>query len=116
MITKQKFIELIDFIKDKREKWDNLTKAMEAVCPGNYVDFWPHFDYETKIIELLDIEFGFESEFSPIDLFFYEGELGKAKKYLTFEETINGKTKTIDITTPTKLYNYCVKIAKLSRE
>ena len=55
MISKELFIEYIDFIKKKRTQENDLSNTLEVMCPGCYCDTLIYEEYEEKLVNLLKI-------------------------------------------------------------
>lgn len=53
MISKEKFVEYMEFIEEKKKQELTLCNLLETMCPGNYCDAFIFSEYETKLINLL---------------------------------------------------------------
>ena len=79
MITKEEFVDYLNFIYKQEEKQEQFVQALENLCEGNYCDCWLFSDYATKYIELLQIIMHDTGD--NIRYFLYEMERGKSKYY-----------------------------------
>lgn len=111
-MTKEQFCKIMDFLKSKDEKFDNLCSAMEDLCPGEYVNFFVNFEYEEQIIDLLDIIFGFTDEDypdgSPIRWFVTDYDFGTSYdgQCTTSDGTV------VDFYSASAVYDYCISISR----
>jgi hypothetical protein len=53
MITKEKFVEYMEFIERKDAQEHLFMETLETLCPGNYCDAFIYAEYEDKLISLL---------------------------------------------------------------
>ena len=53
MISKEEFIEYIEFIQTKRRHEMELSEVLEMLCPGYRCDALIYNDYEDKLLDLL---------------------------------------------------------------
>ena len=96
LLTKQEFIDCLNFIYKQEEKQEQFVKALENLCPGNYCDCWLFNDYAEKYIELLQKLMNDKNH--DIEFFLYEYERGKSKYY-----------SSLPYHTEEELYNYLVQ-------
>lgn len=114
MISKNKFVKIINTLKDYSKRQENLNKAMDALSNA-YGEafsnsFYPLNKYESIIIDLLNMEFNLKSnEYvgTDLDYFVYELNYGKQYKPGCIQDA-NGTN--IDISTPGKLYDYLISL------
>ena len=106
LISKEKFVEIINFMRERDTSFDIIASAMEKVCPGFSVDFVPNLSYNGKIIDLLNTFFPDEQEDSLIEYYVYETNYGTehGTEFIIVDE------KEYDITTPEQLYDALVDI------
>lgn len=71
MISKDKFVKTLTFIYEKDNFFFELCHFLENLSPGNYVNFWPNFDYDDVIISLLK-ESMTPAQISTFDYEYYE--------------------------------------------
>lgn len=106
LISKEKFVEIINFMRERDTSFDIIASAMEKVCPGFDVDFVPNLSYNGKIIDLLNTFFPDEQEDSLIEYYVYEANYGTERGM----EFIIVDGKEYDITTPEQLYDALVDL------
>jgi hypothetical protein len=70
MLSKEEFIGILNFIRDKRKGEENFIQSLEKLSPHTYCDCFLYDEYETKMIDLL--ENIFEDDFQDISYFIYE--------------------------------------------
>lgn len=107
LISKEEFVEQINFIKSNGEKFNRLCDLMEELSPGFRVDFLPNFSYNEKIIRLLNILMHEDPEDSLIDYYVYDlgfGEEEELKPQILFAHKI------YSVATPEDLYDTLVHI------
>ncbi len=108
LLSKEEFVELIRFIKETDEKFNNLIEAMEALSPGFFIDFFPQLSYVDRIIMLLNLIFHEpEPKDSLIEYFIYTLNCGKDK---FAKEGITCDGKTYDLSSPELLYDAMVEL------
>lgn len=110
LISRQQFCDIMEFMRDKDEKFEHFCSAMEDLCPGEYVNFFVNFDYDTQIFKLLNIIFGFENDSnisSPIERFAIDYEYGR--NYPDRGE-ISSDGSVIDFSSAGAVYDYIVSI------
>ena len=67
MISKEEFINIFNFIKERREKEENFVKTLEGLSSSTYCDCFLYSEYEAKLIYLL--ESMFEDNYHEISYF-----------------------------------------------
>lgn len=80
MISKEEFVEYLNFIYQQEEKQEQFVQALENLCPGNYCDCWLFNEYAEKYIELLQKLMNDTCD--DIRYFLYDMERGKARGYV----------------------------------
>ena len=106
MITKEKFVKVIEHIKQHNELEGNLCSALEAMSPENYCCAFVYSKYETLAIDLLKEALGLDEEIDWIEYFIYELEFG-TKFQLGCVVEADGKA--VDLSTPEALYDYLME-------
>ena len=102
MISEKTFIETINFIKEREEAEQKLTKLMSDEF-GDAI-FWPYMKYEQQLIAVLEEIF----ETDMISWYIYEAKYGQEYQYV-FKIDKDENKKAIMVKTPEQLYNYIVK-------
>lgn len=114
LISKEEFVKQLEYIRITRERFLNLSKALEDLSPEYRCDFFPNDDFELHIVDLLNTLMFEDPKDSLISYFLYEldfgfwnkdGEPGKIR--VASEQ---GWGETYDISTPAKLYDALVDI------
>lgn len=105
-LTKSKFIEIIDFIKERK----CAKRKINDVMTDEYDDcfFFPNTKYESKMIELL--EYIMEDTNHWISYFIYDLDFGNKYEVNTVIWEDNGKA--IPLGTPEALYNFLMEIGE----
>ena len=105
-LTKSKFIEIIDFIKER----NCAERKIKDVMSDEYDDciFFPNTKYESKMIELL--EYIMEDTNHWISYFIYDLDFGNEYDNNTVIWEDNGKA--IPLGTPEALYNFLMEIGE----
>ena len=115
LISKEEFVKQLEYIRITRERFNNLSEALEALAPEYRCDFFPNDDFEDHIVDLLNTLMFEEPHDSLIAYFLYEldfgvwpedGEPGKITVGYLEEECV----REYDISTPAKLYDALVDI------
>ena len=118
LISKEEFVKQLEYIRITRERFNNLSEALEALAPEYRCDFFPNDDFEAHIVDLLNVLMFEDPHDSLIAYFLYEldfgvwsedGEPGKIQ-ITTEDGEGNGEGRTYDISTPAKLYDTLVDI------
>lgn len=76
-LTKDEFINYMNFIYEQNDKQEQFVKALESLCPGNYCDCWLFNEYTEKYLELLKKLMNDKND--DILYFLYELEQGQSK-------------------------------------
>ena len=100
-LTKEQFIHYINFIKERRDKVDQINRLFTEEFEDSV--FYPYARYETELINLLETVFEGDD---TISYFIYEldfGELEFASECIT-----NPDGTTVSLTSPEELYDYLV--------
>ena len=98
-MSKEKFKYFIDFIQKRRELMEDITECTKQFdLDFNFVDS----DYESKLIELLEIEMDDDDKF--ISYFIYELDFGRKGDLFT----INGEE--IQLLTAEDLYDFLMGV------
>lgn len=53
MISKERFVELLNFIRIQNIKQENFIKALEELSPGTYCDCLCYSEYESMLLNLM---------------------------------------------------------------
>ena len=107
LISKEKFVEIIKFMREYDAAFGAIVSAMEKVVPGFTVDFFPNISYDDKIIDILSLFFPEEQKENLINYYVYEANYGTEHGM----EVIYVGLKEYDITTPEQLYDALVDIS-----
>lgn len=70
MISKETFINTFKFIKEQRDKQENLIKAFEELCPGEYCNCYLYSNYESTLINILKEDL--DDKYEDIEYFIYD--------------------------------------------
>ena len=110
-LTKEEFVTTLSIIKDYKEKEEKFIKALEDMCPDNYVNAFVYDRYENTLLGVLEKMFWDENE----DISFFLYETG----YLFGDSPFNSPFPTDDkgkqlYNSPETLYDYLV--AKMEGE
>lgn len=108
IISKKDFVKLLAFLKDYDKREEDLRVAAEALCPGEYINFFPACEHLSWILSVLDLMFGVEPQFSPLDYYVYELNYGTSFELGCW--TDDGVD--IDFSTPEKLYDYMLTLSQ----
>lgn len=102
-LTKSKFIEIIDFIKERK----CAERKINDIMTDGYDDciFFPNTKYESKMIELL--EYIMEDTNHWISYFIYDLDFGNKYEVNTAIWCDNGEP--IPLGTPEALYNFLME-------
>jgi len=79
LLTKQEFINCLNFIYKQEEKQEQFVQALENLCPGNYCDCWLFNDYAMQYVKLLTKLMDDKND--DIGFFLYDMERGNSKFY-----------------------------------
>lgn len=116
MISKEKFVKYINFIKSLDDKEVKLLKSLEEIFGrGNVGDLFIYNDIQPKIIEMLcdimGIEYNIDRHIGDdIQYFCYElnyGEAKCAKEAIVYEDGSK-----VDLSSAEKLYDYLIEDSK----
>lgn len=102
LISKELFVETIQFIKDRQVGQENLHASMKEEF-GDAL-FWPYCKYETQLVKVLENIFNDKDGW--ISWYIYEANFGQ-----TFDCAYesDGITK-ITLKTPEDLYNFLIDV------
>ena len=115
MISKEKFVEYINFIKSLDDKESKLQDGLQACFGKENVGYVSVFnEVVPKMIEMLcdliGISYNVDTHIGDdIQYFIYELNFGKSKDAV---EAIIADGKTYDLSTAEKLYNYILESNK----
>lgn len=113
MISKEKFIEYINFIKNLEDKETKLSKSLEDIFGRENVgELFIYNDIQPKIIEMLcdlmEIEYNADPHIGDdIQYFIYELNYGEDK--YAKEAIINEDGSKVDLSSAEKLYDYLLE-------
>ena len=115
LISKEEFVKQLEYIRITRERFNNLSKALEALAPDYRCDFFPNDDFEIHIVDLLNVLMFEDPKDSLIDYFIYELDFGFWNKdgepgKITIGDPEEECVREYDISTPAKLYDALVDI------
>ena len=102
MISKELFVEAINFMKERNNAVDKINR--EISDEFEYSTFYPYFRYEEMLVKVLEATMHDEDDW--IRYFIYDGNYGENLKPDSVSEA-DGTP--IDITTPEKLHDVLVK-------
>ena len=102
ILSEKTFVETINFIKDREEAEQKMTKLMSDEF-GDAI-FWPYMKYEQQLVAVLEEIF----ETDMISWYIYESKYCENFQCI-FKENVNGNKTAIMVKTPEQLYNYIVK-------
>lgn len=100
IISKEKFISYIEFIKEKRKHEQLFCETLETLSPDAYCDAFLFSEYESKLINLLEIVFNDRSELISYKLYEFDTFSEKDKLEQTAE--------TPEVRTWEMVYDYLV--------
>ena len=105
IITKEEFVEYIDFIKEQEQKQNRLIDALEDMSPYTHCDTFIYSSYEDMLVKLLGTVL--EDKEDDIGHFLYDMDyLGKDLKDINrFPEDENDN---VLYNSPETLYEYLV--------
>ena len=115
MISKEKFVEYINFIKSLDDKESKLQDGLQACFGKENVGYVSVFnEVVPKMIEMLcdlmEIEYNIDVHIGDdIQYFIYELNFGKSEDAV---EAITVDRKTYDLSTAEKLYDYILESNK----
>lgn len=102
MISKELFVETINFIKEREEAEQKMTKIMSDEF-GDAI-FWPYMKYEEQLIKVLENAL----DTDMVSWYIYEAQYGKRYQYI-FEIGKDINEVSIMIKTPEQLYDYIIE-------
>lgn len=102
LISKEQFVKTLKFMQSNDATFDRLCAAMEELAPSFRVDFVPNLEYNTIIIQLLEL---LTQSTNIIEYFVYELEYGTAPGDKTFTPR-SGRKFVLD--SPENLYDAIV--------
>lgn len=102
MISKELFIETINFIKEREEAEQKMTKIMSYEF-GDAI-FWPYMKYEGQLIKVLENAL----DTDMVSWYIYESQYGERYQYIS-EIDKDGNKVPIMVKTSEQLYNYIIK-------
>ena len=104
MITKERFVKLLKFIKAQGKKQEKFVHALEELSPKSYCDCYLYAEYETELVHLLSEILNDDTD--DIGHFLYDLDwLNKSKIEKEKLPQIDGKTI---YSSPETLYDYLV--------
>lgn len=54
MLTKEEFIDYLNFIKDQYQKQNKLVDIFEELCPNHFCETYIYEEYESRMVDLLE--------------------------------------------------------------
>ena len=111
MLSKEKFVEIMNTLDRKSRQWDKLRDDMNELSSYSPVDFYPCIDYINIIEELLVDIFNLpelEHTSNDISYWMYEMDFGREAK----SHPIRTNHKTYILDTAEKLYDYLMEWKK----
>lgn len=101
IMSKKTFCKILNHLKRQSELYSEVNESMSKLCPGFQVNFYPHCENETLMIDILNEQFGFTgSGDSMIDWFVFDTKYGTEPLFLS----VNGHD--VDLSTPEQLYDF----------
>lgn len=102
MLSKEVFIECLNFMKERNDAMGKLNKIFTEEFEDSI--FYPYFKYENMLGQVLKDAMRDEGDW--IEYFLYEGDYGRDLKP---DSVTEADGTPIDITTPEKLYDFLIK-------
>ena len=111
MLSKEKFVEIMNTLDKKSKQWDKLRDDMNELSSYFPVDFYPCIDYINIIEELLVDIFNMpELEYASNDISYWMYEMDFGREAKSHPIRTNNKTYILD--TAEKLYDYLMEWKK----
>lgn len=101
MLSKELFIETIDFIRDRNDQENKIHQMFKDEFTDGI--FWPYSRYENQLVKVL-IEIMHDQENEWISYYCYEKDYGRDDKLEVFDKNNNK----IPLKTAEDLYNLLV--------
>ena len=102
LISKEQFVKTLKFMQGNDATFDKLCAVMEELAPSFRVDFVPNLEYNTIIIQLLEL---LTQSTNIIDYFVYELEYGTVSE----DKTVTSRSgKKFELKSPEDLYDAIV--------
>ena len=118
-MTKEMFIETLNFLQEREEKEYQINQLLEKEFPDSNIFFGSK--YQTHIVKMLEDEFeyqhkGMTKRSDWISYFIYELNFGaEGKNYpITFTDA-NGGTQRVVLDTPEHLYEFLISEKRLDK-
>lgn len=102
MITKEQFLDYINFIKIKRTQQDKLCAILEELCPGEYCNTFIFTEYEDKLVDLLAHLFNDTTKLIEYKLYEFDDWVSEKEKERQIIETP-------EVETWDSVYDYLIK-------
>ena len=102
MLSKEVFVECINFMKDRSDAADKVNKVFTDGFEDSV--FYPYLRYETMMEKVLKDAMCDENDW--ISWFLYEMDYGRDVK---LDSAAEEDGTPIDLTTPEKLYDFLIK-------
>ena len=107
MISKEKFVEIINRLKDYNDLQDKIQNLFRDNIDNQEMDFMNAgsicIGHESVVVDLLKNIF--DDKYDYIGYYLYECDYGRETENKIFDND----DKPIDISTPEKLYDYLIK-------
>ena len=107
MISKEKFVEIINRLKDYNDLQDKIQNLFRDNIDNQEMDFMNAgsicIGHESVVVELLKDMF--EDKYNDISYYLYECDYGRETENKIFDND----DKPIDISTPAKFYDFLIK-------
>lgn len=97
MLTKEEFVDYLNFIKEQDKLQENFIKALEALSPETYCECFIYSEYSMRLINLLTRIMNDQDE--DITYFIYDSDFGE----------VRSADGTVLYDSPESLYDYLVK-------
>lgn len=104
MMTKERFVYLINFIQEHQTLESNLCNALEAMTDGCYCDALVYSEYENELIQTMKDALNLSESDDIIDYFICDLDFGRSYK----PGAISDNNGDIDLSTAEKLYDYII--------
>lgn len=105
-MTKERFVYLINFIKDHYSLEARLCDVLEAMSPGCYVDAFVYSDYASELTKTIKEAMGLPEENEDIEYFMYDLNFGHEWAPGTITDA-NGKD--INLSSAENVYDYLIE-------
>lgn len=109
MISKELFIQTVEFMQEQDNKQSKLCEALEDMALGFRCDALVYCGYNTQMVNLLHAGLNLPENSETLEYWLWDLDFGRQYKPSCFTDENN---KPIDISTVDKLYDYLITIAE----